>query len=337
MLIAPWPTPYTTRLLALPVPLLNQLVASLLDVCVRANDDSLPTKGTITRFHAREKPPLEIGAYLSRLTVYTPFSRDAILLTVLYLDIISRLTPSPPLSPPPTPVLPGVARRPAGPPLPPPLPVTPTGATPPPLLNSFTIHRLLAATLLCASRFTSDSHIQQPRAAKVAGVDLRELVRLEVEVLKALQWRLFYSLEDVEGVSRALLEIGEDKGLVDRIPVVEASTKQDAPAGEDEPAHTARSSFESSDAASSYVDSLASSTFHSPLLIPSSLCASPNSSGPSSPASYDESGSEQDESEVDFKDGMKKTLGSRSSSDTVRRMGTLSFASAAAEVEVVSV
>lgn len=66
MLIAPWPTPSTTRLLALPVPLLNELVAALITTCVRANDETVPSKGTITRFHAKERPPLEIGAYVSR-------------------------------------------------------------------------------------------------------------------------------------------------------------------------------------------------------------------------------------------------------------------------------
>ena len=105
---------------------------------------------------------------------------------MLYLDIISRIPPTPSLSPPPTPLLPALSRAPL--PTPPPLK---HGSPPPPLINSYTIHRLLAATLLCASRFTSDSNIHQTRAAKVGGVERLELVRLEVEVLKALEWRLY--------------------------------------------------------------------------------------------------------------------------------------------------
>lgn len=68
-----------------------------------------------------------------------------------------------------------------------------------------------------SSKFTSDGFIPQSRAAKVAGVEKAELVRLEVEVLKALEWGIGYRLEEVEDVSRGLLMVGEEMGLVEEI------------------------------------------------------------------------------------------------------------------------
>lgn len=61
----PISTPQCTRLLALPPPILTTLIAHLLSTCARAND-LLPTRGPITRFHAKVKPPLRIADYLSR-------------------------------------------------------------------------------------------------------------------------------------------------------------------------------------------------------------------------------------------------------------------------------
>lgn len=60
-----FPIPATNRLATLPIEALNQIFAHALAEAVTAND-SLPSKGAITRFHSKQPPPLEIGAYLSR-------------------------------------------------------------------------------------------------------------------------------------------------------------------------------------------------------------------------------------------------------------------------------
>jgi hypothetical protein len=62
---APMQLPNIHRTLELPVPVLHSIIAHVLDTCVAAND-LLPTKGIITRFHAKERPPFELQAYLTR-------------------------------------------------------------------------------------------------------------------------------------------------------------------------------------------------------------------------------------------------------------------------------
>ena len=60
-----FPIPATNRLASLPVEALTRIFAHLLAIAVASND-ALETKGTITRFHSKQPPPLEIGAYLKR-------------------------------------------------------------------------------------------------------------------------------------------------------------------------------------------------------------------------------------------------------------------------------
>lgn len=256
------------------------------------------------------------------LTTWTPYPRDALLLYLLYLDRISRLPPTPAFPAPlvPTPLFPTLSwpRRPAPPGL---LP----GSPPTPLLNSYTLHRLFAATLLVAARFTSDSHIQQGRAAKVGGVEVRELGRLEVEVLKSLEWNLCYALEDVEAVSAVLLRVAEERGLVERLPepeTVEGEKEEQQQDGEEEE-RTHRTSMDSSEASNgSCRDKVGS--FPSPQLV-ATPDATPPSTGPPSPGS----GSESDEVEDDVALGMDhldlvgRGLGARASTETVRRRSRL--------------
>ena len=202
--------------------------------------------------------------------MYTPYPKDAIILSIIYLNRISRLPLSTPLPPkgqaddphqqqqheatnqptPSTPIdpetitatalLPSVsfpshptsATSLPSPPLSPPDSSTdfspgsvppPSAAaagtsnpspTPVPLLSSFTLHRLLLACLLVAAKFSSDGFVAQARAAKVGGVATRELVRLEVEVLKLLGWQLEWEMDEVEEVAAAVWAVADVEGLL---------------------------------------------------------------------------------------------------------------------------
>ncbi|GAA5866500.1 hypothetical protein JCM1840_001337 [Sporobolomyces johnsonii] len=232
--------PRTNRLAQLPVAQLNAIYARVLADAVDHNDPArVNTKGDITRFHSKVPPPLEIEAYLARLTKFTPFPRDAILLSALYLNRISHfaltadspststtvqpraLVPSviPPNIPTPVSIEPVLNPRRSLSPTDTPFPGSPNSdANRPrrasPLLNIFTLHRLVLSTLLVATKFTCDGTLSQARAAKVGGVSKGELGRLESETLRLLGWELMFGLEEIEAVSRALSERGEKDGLL---------------------------------------------------------------------------------------------------------------------------
>lgn len=55
-----------SQLVALPQPVLHSILAAVLDEVVGEND-RLPTKGVVTRFHAKVPSKLAVVDYLSRL------------------------------------------------------------------------------------------------------------------------------------------------------------------------------------------------------------------------------------------------------------------------------
>ncbi|GAA5836023.1 hypothetical protein JCM3766R1_005132 [Sporobolomyces carnicolor] len=243
-----------TRLVAtLPIEALVRVYARLVSTTSSLNDPSperLGTRGPITRFHSRVVPPLEVEPYLERLTRFTPFPRDALLLSSIYLNRISHLaletvpgeahalipsfeprTPQPvvlfspvvlttsPGSPPPANFT--LSSSPPPPPDPPPPPSASDRppqrqreTSPAPVLNEFTLHRLVLSTLIVANKFLVDGTLSQSRAAKVGGVDTYELAKLERETLRLLSWSLFVDPVELEHVSRVWETEATNLGLL---------------------------------------------------------------------------------------------------------------------------
>lgn len=61
-----------------------------------------------------------------------------------------------------------------------------------------TIHRLLTAALIVSIKFWNDYHIADKDFARVAGIDIRELIRLESFFLNAIDFRLFLELAEYQ-------------------------------------------------------------------------------------------------------------------------------------------
>ncbi|SCZ89898.1 BZ3500_MvSof-1268-A1-R1_Chr1-3g01647 [Microbotryum saponariae] len=340
------PTPWTDRLLTLPPDVLTCCVERLFTHAVEANEALRSScKGTITRFHAKEPPNLALQGYLSRLIVYMPCPRDAILLTVLYLDRISRLRPPAPYHEVTSvPLLPTVE----------PTRAEVSSSTEQehkeseslahPLINTFTIHRLVLAALLVACKSECDGHLSQRRVAKVGGVTMRELIQLEVDVLALLDWRLTYTLNAVEDLSRTLWELAQKEGLItadadDPSPISSSS----APSVAEVTAETSAgprlqgvplvsvstpNSHESDDRISVISTSTASSVSVSPCMRSpardSSISPSPPSSNEASTRSSLEDSRKSNASGKNSTSLQGQRLASRASSETVRRLDRLS-------------
>ncbi|GAA5983104.1 hypothetical protein JCM5350_006816 [Sporobolomyces pararoseus] len=294
--------PNTNLLASLPLSSLNLIYTSLLQETVQKNDHSnktgIGTRGPITRFHSKSPPPLGIQDYLNRLTKFTPFPRDSLILSSIYLNRISHLSistaysysssgsldtfrddPIPPNDPnrkpttlfpnfipnkpepvvlfsplvlqpttnsvgsgvgkssrsfsnsslpnfdlsSPSPPSPTTAISPSLPPEPLPS-TTPSSSSssssssklnrPAPLLNVFTLHRLILSTLLISTKFLVDGTLSQSRVSKVGGVSTTELGRLEIESLRLLGWSLFVETEEMEKVFKGWVQRGKELGLI---------------------------------------------------------------------------------------------------------------------------
>lgn len=60
-----------------------------------------------------------------------------------------------------------------------------------PAFNPFTFHRLFLGIAICAVKFCSDFFPTNKDFARKAGVTLEELNRIEKDVMKRLDWRLY--------------------------------------------------------------------------------------------------------------------------------------------------
>lgn len=279
-----------------------------------------------------------------RLTRFTPFPRDAVLLSLLYLDRISRIPiiTSPPVSP--APLLPHFARAEI------PTPSNPKKATP--ILNSFTLHRLVMSTMLVASKFVSDSFVPQTRSAKVGGLAAAELVRLEVEVLATLGWELKFDLVDLEELAKLLLREGEQAALVEKSetiaePVTVKVVDEEGTEVEDDPNRTPTLPTMPSPELpatlgppppqlDSQLSSTVSSAATSPRLFSLTGQSSTTSTSPvpSSPSSV--GGDTANEASAEEKEE-ERQLRLKASCETVRRMESLSMSGGAVSNEVVNV
>ena len=192
------------RLFALPVEqiviLVSTTLQSMVDLSTSTSGDS---RGELTRFHAKlPLPDVDICSYLRRLSKYLPASKDALFLSLLYIRRLAEAVPSSssadPLS---QPRNRSSLLRDAEEFRSLPSPERSKRQHKRPVVNRWTIHRLILGSVLVSSKvssqlrvidfwrsdgtsqFISDSYIPQSRAAKVGGVQIEESLALEVEIL----------------------------------------------------------------------------------------------------------------------------------------------------------
>ncbi|KAI8344053.1 cyclin-domain-containing protein [Chlamydoabsidia padenii] len=153
---------------AFPVHRLVYMVSNLLESIIQTNDALMPPEdSSLTHFHSRAKPNISIYAYLSRILKFTPFSNEALLSLLVYFDRLALKQHY--------------------------------------AFNSLNAHRLIITSIVVASKFTSDVFFQNSRYAKVGGLPLLELNRLELELLFLCEFKLHVPLEDLQDYGNQLL------------------------------------------------------------------------------------------------------------------------------------
>ena len=113
----------------------------------------------ITEFHCVSQPHIGLHAYLERIAKYFQCSDQCLVLGLIFIDRIVRLHSDFIVSP----------------------------------LN---IHRLLATSVMVASKFWDDVFYSNAHYAKVAGVRTAEMCALERQFLLRVGWRLSVSPDD---------------------------------------------------------------------------------------------------------------------------------------------
>jgi hypothetical protein len=109
-------------------------------------------------FQSETVPPVSISAYLDRLAKYSNSSQGSLILALYYMGSLVRHVPNFIISP-------------------------------------FNVHRLLLVSVLCASKFHDDVYFSNSFFAKIGGVSVKELNRLEVEFLALIRFNLYVAPE----------------------------------------------------------------------------------------------------------------------------------------------
>ncbi|EPT27385.1 cyclin, N-terminal domain-containing protein [Toxoplasma gondii ME49] len=146
-------------------------------------------EGVITVFHSSTEPSIGVREYVDRLARFFRCSSESFILALIYIDRLVR-------------------RRP--------------GFT----LNSLNVHRLFITALTVAAKFFDDTYYSNSFYAKVGGLSLKELNRLEVTLVLLLDFRLHVMPHEFLSVRAFVLEEAVPRPL--KAPV--AGATRDGPA-----------------------------------------------------------------------------------------------------------
>ncbi|ORX88766.1 cyclin-domain-containing protein [Basidiobolus meristosporus CBS 931.73] len=145
------------------------LVSRYLKAQLKKNDGFMDSK--VTLFHSSSIPDISIKSYIRRIQKFVPFGNDTLLAILIYLERAIKSAD-------------GI------------------------LVNSYTIHRLLITSITIANKFFSDVIYPNSRYAKVGGLPLHEMNKLEVELLFMIDFNLNISPKDFAEYTHRLLSYG---------------------------------------------------------------------------------------------------------------------------------
>jgi hypothetical protein len=128
-------------------------IASMLDRLITHNDRIPLTPTSLTRFHSRAPPTINVLSYLLRIARYTNVEPCCLLILLPYVDKVCARLPTFTVS-------------------------------------SLTVHRFIIAGISVGSKALSDAFCTNGRYARVGGVSIAEMNLLEKEFCEAIDWRL---------------------------------------------------------------------------------------------------------------------------------------------------
>ena len=139
--------------------------------CIYSSSSELEIPSHPTRFHSKRLPEIPLGCYLKRIAKSIPsFNSLILLLMIVYYKRLREL------------------RRDFK-------------------FDLLMIHRFVAAIVCVGCKFTSDFFFSNTYYGKICGVTAVEMNVLELEFLLLMDWRILYSIEDVEEAIHSLKSI----------------------------------------------------------------------------------------------------------------------------------
>jgi hypothetical protein len=114
----------------------------------------------ITRFHSKTPPAIKISNYLQRFIKYADLSVPILISIIIYIDRVAERKNF--------------------------------------VLNSFTIHRFMIASITCGTKAIHDLYLSNRHYAKVGGISTQELSILEFDFLEMIGWNVVVTTEELQ-------------------------------------------------------------------------------------------------------------------------------------------
>ncbi|CAD8146816.1 unnamed protein product [Paramecium pentaurelia] len=145
-------------------------ISNILDEIIKETDSLELESNSI--FHAIAAPAISIYNYLQRISKYTHCSEQCFVIALIYLDRLQEKHSYL-------------------------------------VLNSNCIHRFLLLAIVIAIKFQDDDYYKNDYYAKVGGINVKEINRLEQEFLEYMNYELFIDEQQYLVYEKRLLEYGE--------------------------------------------------------------------------------------------------------------------------------
>ena len=149
------------------------------------HNDRFSNSQIIPHFHAKTIPSVSVESYLNRIVKFAPCDPECLLAIIIYLQKLAGKY--------------GLKS----------LKVYDDTNL---VVNSFNIHRLIITSFTIAVKFLSDTFYTNSHFAKVGGIHVQELNRLELELLLLLDFNLIISPLDMETIE-LITSIHSDSAL----------------------------------------------------------------------------------------------------------------------------
>ncbi|KAJ3202250.1 hypothetical protein HDU67_000682 [Dinochytrium kinnereticum] len=143
------------------IEILTFLIADILDRLTTHNDHIPLHPTNITRFHSRRPAPITILDYLRRIVHHTRLDKSCLLAILIYMDRVCTAQ---------------------------------TRFT----VSSLTVHRFLITAVTVASKAHLDVFFSNRVYAEVGGVGLGELNRMEMELVRMVEWEVLVTGERLQ-------------------------------------------------------------------------------------------------------------------------------------------
>ncbi|KAH9611486.1 hypothetical protein KSS87_010183 [Heliosperma pusillum] len=159
---------------ALKTPKFISLLSSLLETSVQKNDillEGAQIEDALSTFHGSRSPPVSIRQYIERIFKYAGCSPSCFIVAYIYVDRYLQQSEA--------------------------------------FLTSLNVHRLLVTSVMVAAKFIDDAFYNNAYYAKVGGVSISEMNRLEMKLLFSLDFRLQV---DVETFRNYCLQLEKEAG-----------------------------------------------------------------------------------------------------------------------------